>query len=132
METRLGKMNVKRFVADANIFILLSNDRLAGPLPQGEFSRSGITEMELLSFPSITSSEEAMIRDMLSNVVIYGIDQDVKEEAIRLRRRSGLELPDAIIAATAICHQAVLLTNDAELQNALGLQSQSLATKSDR
>lgn len=43
-------MNVKRFVADTNIFILLSNDRLAGPLPQGEFSRSGITEMELLSF----------------------------------------------------------------------------------
>ena len=125
-------MNVKRFVADTNIFILPSNDRLAGPLPQGEFSRSGITEMELLSFPSITSSEEAMIRDMLSNVVIYGIDQDVKEEAIRLRRRSGLERPDAIIAATAICHQAVLLTNDAELQNALGLQSQSLVTKSDR
>ena len=37
-------MNVKRFVADTNIFILPSNDRLAGPLPQGEFSRSGITE----------------------------------------------------------------------------------------
>lgn len=30
-------MNVKRFVADTNIFILLSNDRLAGPLPRENF-----------------------------------------------------------------------------------------------
>lgn len=125
-------MNVKRFVVDTNIFIFLSNDLLADPLPQGEFSCSVITEMELLSFSPMNSSEEAMIRDMLSDVVIYGIDQKTKEEAIRLRRRSRLKLPDAIIAATAICHQAVLLTNDTELQNVLGLQSQSLATKNKR
>ena len=125
-------MNAERFVIDTNIFILLSNDLLANPLPHGEFSCSVITEMELLSFSFMTPSDEALIRAMLSNVVIYGIDEKLKEEAIRLRRRSRLKLPDAIIAATAICHQAVLLTNDTELQNVLGLQSQSLATKSKR
>lgn len=122
-------MNSKRFVIDTNIFILRFNDRLADLLPRGEIICSIITEIELLSFSKLTSAEETLIRDTLAKLTIYGIDQDIKEEAIRLRRESGLKLPDAIIAATAIHHQAVLVTNDAELQNVPGLQSQSLATK---
>ena len=122
-------MNSERFVVDTNIFILRFNDRLADLWPRGEIICSIITEIELLSFSKLTSAEEALIRDTLAKLAIYGIDQDIKEEAIRLRRESGLKLPDAIIAATAICHQAVLVTNDAELQNMPGLQSQSLATK---
>ena len=59
----------------------------------------------------------------------YGIEQDVKEEAIRLRRKSRLKLPDAIIAATAICHHAVLVTNDKELQNVPDLRSRRLAVR---
>ena len=122
-------MNSERFVIDTNIFILRFNDRLAELLPRGEIICSIITEIELLSFSKLTSAEETLIRDTLAKLAIYGIDQDIKEEAIRLRRESGLKLPDAIIAATAIHHQAVLVTNDAELQNVPGLQSQSLATR---
>lgn len=124
-----GKMNTERFVIDTNIFILRFNERLADLLPRGEIICSIITEIELLSFSKLTSAEETLIRDTLAKLAIYGIDQDIKEEAIRLRRESGLKLPDAIIAATAIHHQAVLVTNDTELQNVPGLQSQSLATK---
>ena len=122
-------MNSKRFVIDTNIFILRFNDRLADLLPRGKIICSIITEIELLSFSKLTSAEETLIRDTLAKLAIYGIDQDIKEDAIRLRRESGLKLPDAVIAATAIHHQAVLVTNDAELQNVPGLQSQSLATK---
>ena len=122
-------MNAERFVIDTNIFILRFNDRLADLLPRGEIICSIITEIELLSFSKLTSAEETLIRDTLSKLAIYGIDQDIKEEAIRLRRESGLKLPDAIIAATTIHHQAVLVTNDAELQNVPGLQVQSLATR---
>ena len=122
-------MNSERFLIDTNIFILLFNNRLAEPLPRGEIACSVITEMELLSFPALTPSEEALIREMLANVTIYGIEQDVKEEAIRLRRKSRLKLPDAIIAATAICHHAVLVTNDKELQNVPDLRSRRLAVR---
>ncbi len=122
-------MNSERFVIDTNIFILRINDRLAELLPRGEIICSVITEIELLSFPELTSSEETLIRAALAKVVIYGIDQDIKEEAIRLRRKSRLKLPDAIIAATAICHDAVLVTNDAELYNTPGLQSRGLAVR---
>ena len=46
-------MNTDRFLVDTNIFILLFNDSLAEPLPDGEIVCSVITEMELLSFPDI-------------------------------------------------------------------------------
>ena len=122
-------MNSERFVIDTNIFILRVNDRLAELLPRGEIACSVITEIELLSFPALTSAEETLLRSTLARVAVYGIDQDIKEEAIRLRRQSRLKLPDAIIAATALCHQAVLVTNDTELQNVPGLKSQSLAVR---
>ncbi len=122
-------MNSERFLIDTNIFILRVNDRLAEVLPRGEIICSVITEIELLSFPELTSSEETLIRATLAKVAVYGIDQDIKEEAIRLRRKSRLKLPDAIIAATAICHDAVLVTNDANLHNTPGLQSQRLAVR---
>ena len=129
MGTKLGQMNAERFVIDTNIFILRANDRLVELLPRGEIICSVITEIELLSFPELTSAEEALIRAALSKVAIYGIDQDIKEEAIRLRRQSRLKLPDAIIAATAICHDAVLVTNDVELHNTPGLRSRSLVAR---
>ena len=129
MGPKLGQMNSERFVIDTNIFILRVNDRLAELLPRGEIACSVITEIELLSFPALTSAEETLLRATLARVAVYGIDQDIKEEAIRLRRQSRLKLPDAIIAATALCHQAVLVTNDTELQNVPGLKSQSLAVR---
>ena len=129
MEPKLGQMNSERFVIDTNIFILRINDRLAELLPRGEIICSVITEIELLSFPALTSAEETLLRAMLARVAVYGIDQNIKEEAIRLRRQSRLKLPDAIIAATALCHQAALVTNDNELQNVPGLKSQSLEVR---
>ena len=122
-------MNTDRFLVDTNIFILLLNERLAEPLPDGEIVCSVITEMELLSFPAITPPEEALVRKMLADMTVYDIGQAVKEEAIRLRRASKLKLPDAIIAATATCHHAVLVTNDAEMRNVSGSECQALAVK---
>lgn len=119
-------MTTDRFLVDTNIFILLFNHRLAEPLPPGELACSVITEMELLSFPSMTRPEEESIREMLAGLKVYGIDKEVKEEAIRLRRASRLKLPDAIIVATAICHHAILLTNDAELRKVPGSRSRSM------
>lgn len=122
-------MNSERFLIDTNIFILLFNNRLTDSLPDGEIACSVITEMELLSSPAMTSPEEVLIREMLAGMTIYNIDQDVKEGAIRLRRKSRLKLPDAIIAATAMCHDAVLVTNDNEMQNVPDLKSQQLAVR---
>lgn len=122
-------MNSDRFLIDTNIFILMFNGRLSENIPQGEIACSIITEMELLSFPALTSAEETMIRDRLAGLTVYGIDQAVKEETIILRRGNRLKLPDAIIAATAVIHDAVLVSNDRELQLVPGLRCMELALR---
>jgi predicted nucleic acid-binding protein len=122
-------MNSDRYLIDTNIFILMFNNRLSENIPQGEIACSIITEMELLSFPALTSAEETMIRNRLACITVYGINQAVKEETILLRRGHRLKLPDAIIAATAVVHNAVLVSNDRVLQSAPGLRCRQLATR---
>ncbi len=122
-------MIVNRFLLDSNIFILLFNDRLSENLPEGEIACSIITEMELLSFPRLSAQEEKMIRNCLSTIAVYNINDAIKEETIRLRRIHRLKLPDAIIVATARIHAAVLLTNDEQLHGIAELSCRKLVVK---
>lgn len=118
-----------RFLLDSNILILLFNDRLAEPLPDGDLSCSIITEMEVLSFPKLSDRDTSVIRGNFELITIHPIDFFVKEEAIRLRRRHKLKLPDAIIAATSLVHDAVLVTNDEEILSLPGLKCRPLAAR---
>lgn len=102
-------------VLDTNIALYFLGGRLDEPLPSGPYAISIITELELLSFPGISESEERDIRAFAQAVDCVPLNDDVKEHAIRIRRTHGLRLPDAIIAATAIVHQATLLTNDSKI-----------------
>ncbi len=85
----------------------------------GNSAVSQITRIELLSFPAITPDEEARINSLLSTVTVILIDEAIEREAIALRRRTRLKLPDAIIAATAVAHGLTLLTLDDRLSAAV-------------
>ena len=73
---------------------------------------SVITFMELLSFPGLTAEEEKSIRKFLSLCEILQIDEKVREETIRIRRKYKVKLPDSIIGATAVTQELTLLTAD--------------------
>jgi hypothetical protein len=47
-----------RFLLDTNAVLYLLGDRLASPLEAGRYFTSVISEMELLSYPSLTAEEE--------------------------------------------------------------------------
>jgi predicted nucleic acid-binding protein len=104
-----------RYVLDTNIVLYLLGGRLLKPLPIGEFYLSVITEMELLSYHSLTEAERTRIQALLSQVTIINLDETVKNEAIALRQRYRLKLPDAIVCATALSTNSTLLSNDAQL-----------------
>lgn len=72
--------------------------------------------MELLGFPGITPTEEQVIRSTLDRFHYLGISFEVEEAAIGVRRTRRAKLPDALIAATALCHELELLTLDVGLQ----------------
>lgn len=45
------------YLFDTNILIYLLNNRLAENLPSGRYGYSVITEIELLSFPALTTTD---------------------------------------------------------------------------
>jgi predicted nucleic acid-binding protein len=76
-----------RYVLDTNVVLYLLGGRLLNPLPVGEFYLSVITEMEMLSYPTISEAEVLRIRQFLSQVKVMGVGEDVKNATIALRKK---------------------------------------------
>jgi hypothetical protein len=74
---------------------------------------SAITLMELY-FGALNKRELAKIKSRLQKLEIINLDQKITETAINMIERyaksHGLHIPDALIAATAICGGMQLLT----------------------
>ncbi|MBR4986015.1 MAG: type II toxin-antitoxin system VapC family toxin [Proteobacteria bacterium] len=111
------------YVADTNaiIYLLLGKECMK-PFFQKKLSISLITKMELLSFPRITDDEDAMIREYLKECDILGVNFDICERTILLRRNFKIKLPDAIVAATAMTYNASLITADTGFYKLDGLE----------
>lgn len=114
------------YLFDTNILIYLLNNRLVGKLPSGRYGYSVIIEIELLSFPALTTEDIEIISSYLSNITLINLTPAIKQKSISLRRTYRIKLPDAIIVASAIEAGAVLLTNDIALHKIETLSWQSL------
>jgi len=117
------------YILDTNIIISLQKGILNEVLPLKTKGISVITEMELRSFPHLNETQIFWLIRFIGSVPVLPLDEKVKETAIMIRSQKKVKLPDAIIAATAIVHHAVLLTNDMNLHTVEGLECQSLAVK---
>ncbi|MEH2330322.1 type II toxin-antitoxin system VapC family toxin [Nostoc sp.] len=111
---------------DTNVVLYFLGGRLVNPLPSGQYFISVITEIELLSYPSLSLEEETQIIDFLNKITIIGIDSNIKNLTIAFRKQYKLRLPDAIIAATAKSLNATLFTNDVRLVNLTEINTQSV------
>ena len=115
-----------KFLLDTNVVIYLLGGRLLHALPQGDFGVSVITEIELLSYPTLSPDEDRVMRGFLDEVVRYPLTDAIRDRTISLRRQFRLKLPDALIAATALEAGATLLTNDQQLHVVPGLSVQAV------
>lgn len=111
---------------DTNVVLYFLGGRLTNPLPSGQYFVSVITEIELLSYPSLSSDEEVRIRDFLAKIIVVELESSIKDLAITFRKQYRLRLPDAIIAATAQVLKATLFTNDVRLANLAEIKTQSV------
>jgi predicted nucleic acid-binding protein len=81
---------------------------------------SVITRCELFAS---RQAEEETVQRLLEPFNEVPVDRSVAERAGRLRRAGGIRTPDALIAATALEHQFVLVTrNTRDFQSAHGLK----------
>lgn len=120
-------MTESLLVLDTNICLYYLGGRLVDPLPLGQYFVSIITEMELLSYPHLSTDEEKQIHIFLNHLIVIGIENEIKQLAISFRKNYKIKLPDAVIAATARFLDATLLTNDQKLTNLTEIKTQSLA-----
>ena len=107
-------MNGSRFFLDTNIilYILAGDKTIANYLFKKVLYISIITEIELLSYPSITPNDAKEIENFLKEFRIVSIDQSIKELTIQIRKKYSLKVPDSIIVATSINLGIPLVTAD--------------------
>ncbi|HLF54407.1 MAG TPA: type II toxin-antitoxin system VapC family toxin [Candidatus Nanoarchaeia archaeon] len=122
-------MEEAHILIDTNIFI----DHLRNHAPAVHFFQS-IAEWENVLFSAITevelvtgkinndSSKKEKLMHFLNRWIKITVDNPLAEIAGDISRQYGLSVPDAIIAASALTNQAVLITkNIKDFRNVKGL-----------
>jgi len=55
--------------------------------------------------------------------IVFGLDEEIVETTIDIRKKKKIKIPDAIIAATALVYDFTLLTRNSEdFKNIVGLK----------
>ncbi len=117
-------MSGNKYVLDTNavLYILAGDESLAQLLFGELLFISIISEIELLSYKNIIQSEQHQIQKFLKEFQICGLDKEIKEQSILVRRTYNLKLPDSIIAATAINLDIPLVTSDKQFKKVKELE----------
>lgn len=107
-------MSGTAYLLDTNIVLyLLRGDKDIPSLIKGsDIYISFITEMELLSFPKLSSNELSKIESLLKDVLILEFNAEIKRTAIKLRSKYNLGLPDSIVAASSLFLNIQLISAD--------------------
>ena len=105
-------MNGNKLFVDTNIvlYFLKGYPEVVDLISDKELVISVITEIELLSFPHITSENEQQIKNLPKDCMILDLKQEIKDLTILFRRKYKIKLPDSIIAASAFFQKIPLLT----------------------
>lgn len=120
-----------RAVLDTNavVSLLAGNRALVARLEDaGYVGISIVTYLEFLAFDGLTDNDRNCFIDFCSRVHIEPLtidDSGLLQQALELRSRYRLKLPDAIIGATALSRNAVLITNDSHFSTITPLLVQS-------
>jgi len=109
----------KRLLLDTNAIIqlLAGNEELIALVATADFiATSIICELEFLSFQGLSGEDADLYSSLRSRIRVFGLpenDPRLSGRICAVRFSSGLKLPDAIIAGTAIHHECVVVTSDA-------------------
>lgn len=118
---------VEEYLMDTNPIIDFFNGRLPTSgknfMTEIEPAISVISHIELLSNKNIPPEEWKQILDFVEIALIYTLTNEVVNKTIFLRQNHKLKTPDAIIAATALTYNRILITrNISDFKNITGLK----------
>lgn len=101
---------------NAVVSLLSGNRQLAEQLEAAEYvGISVITYLEFLAFDGLSDTDLACFAEFCERIDVVALtheDSGLVKLALDLRSSHRLKLPDAIIGATALSRNAILITND--------------------
>ena len=96
---------------------------------KGDLQVSIISQLEVLGFYQLLPQDKADFDAFFASVTVFAIDDEVINEAIRLRQQRKRSIGDSIIAATGLLYNQPILTNNvADFADIDGLQVIALST----
>ena len=117
-----------RFLLDTNSIVALlnANMQLIKLIENAdELYISVINELEFKSFSNISQQDVALFNEFAAGINVIDLiasNQGLKSKVIEMRNQYRLKLPDAIIAASAIVNNIVLITADKGFKKVAELQ----------
>ncbi|MBK9564735.1 MAG: type II toxin-antitoxin system VapC family toxin [Saprospiraceae bacterium] len=83
---------------------------------------SVVTKIEVLGF-NAPEQHYKTLSDFINDAIVLDLTNNVVEASIEIRKKHKTKLPDAIIAATAIAYDLVLISRDtSDFKNIEGLK----------
>ena len=120
-------MNGSNFLVDTNFLIyLLNGHAVIAPYLNDNFFISEITEMEMLGVKELAPVTLKIRTELIENCYCVNFNSDIKEITIRIKQKTIVKLPDAIVAASAMYMSLPLLTADKTFTKISGLDLQLL------
>jgi len=120
----------RRILLDTNaiVSLLAGNRDLAEQLDNAKYvGISVVSYLEFLAFEGLSDNDRACFTEFCGQVEIVPLahkDRELIDLILTLRSRHRLKLPDAIIGATAIFRDAMLITNDSHFADISSLAVQ--------
>jgi hypothetical protein len=114
-------MGEQKYLIDSNTVI----DYLSGKLPFNGISFvnsivdeepkiSVITKIEVLGFNLQSGEDYQIVVDFINDNMVYNLDEPIINKTIELRKKYKIKLPDAIIAATALCNDLAIVSRNTD------------------
>lgn len=103
---------------DSNIVIYLQHpdysQLIADRIGSSRLSTCNVVVAEVLGFDQLEPDERSGFEALLGSMKNLPFDEAVTKKVIELRRQRRIQLPDAIISATAIVNGIALWTHNVE------------------
>jgi tRNA(fMet)-specific endonuclease VapC len=116
-------MNGNRYFLDTNAIVALlqGHQLLTTELQQSEWiGISVISQLEFLAFQALPEQDRQLFKTFCQRVEIINLhsnDSFLIDHALHFCINYKLKLPDAIIAASALQNNAILITEDTDFKN---------------
>ncbi len=123
------------YLFDTNIVIYYFNgltaDESLHSLLKESFKISIISKIEFLGWGEFAANPElySQARAFIHHATLYELSAEIAEQTIRLRQQFKTKTPDAIIAATALVNNLIVVTHNTADFTRLGVETRNVKMK---